>query len=110
GGKPLLILLSITLVYLVIQNAIAIGTSSLLGLPPGMSILLGSTSLIGGHGTTIAWAPIITERFGLTSALEVGIASATLGLVIASLIGGPIAQYLVTRYRLSGHQDEELTI
>ncbi|MBB3541415.1 MULTISPECIES: sodium/glutamate symporter [unclassified Rhizobium] len=110
GGKPLLILLAITLVFLVIQNAIAIGASNLLGLPPGMAILLGSTSLIGGHGTTIAWAPIISNRFGLTSALEVGIASATLGLVIASLIGGPIAQYLITRYRLSGSKDEELTI
>lgn len=110
GGKPLLILLAITLVFLVIQNAIAFGTSNLLGLPPGMAILLGSTSLIGGHGTTIAWAPIITNRFGLTNALEVGIASATLGLVIASLIGGPIAQYLITRYQLSGREDEELTI
>ncbi len=110
GGKPLLILLGITIAFLVIQNAIAIGASNLLGLPPGMSMLLGSTSLIGGHGTTIAWAPIITNRFGLTSALEVGIASATLGLVIASLIGGPIAQYLITRYHLSGPKDEELII
>ncbi|WP_431323631.1 sodium/glutamate symporter [Rhizobium sp. YTU87027] len=110
GGKPFLILLGLTLVFLVIQNLVAAGTSEILGLPPGTAILLGSTSLIGGHGTTIAWAPIITNRFGLTNALEVGIASATLGLVIASLIGGPIAQYLIKRHRLSGHRDEELTI
>lgn len=110
GGKPFLILLAVTLVFLVIQNAIAIGVSDMLGLPDGMAILLGSTSLIGGHGTTIAWAPIITGRFGLTNALEIGIASATLGLVIASLIGGPIAQYLIKRHGLSGPATEELVI
>ncbi|EPE96848.1 sodium/glutamate symporter [Rhizobium grahamii CCGE 502] len=53
-----------------------------------MIVMAGSTSLIGGQGTTIVWAPIITNRFGLTNALEVGIANATLGLVVASLIGG----------------------
>ncbi len=109
GGRPFLILLGITLVFLVIQNLVAIATSDILGLPPGTSVLLGSTSLIGGHGTTIAWAPIITSRFDLTNALEIGIASATLGLVIASLIGGPIARYLIKRHGLSG-AEEELTI
>lgn len=110
GGKPFLILLAITLVFLVIQNLIAIGTSAALGLPKGMAMLLGSISLIGGHGTTIAWAPIVTSRFGLTNALEVGIASATLGLVIASLAGGPIAQHLISRFGLKGPVNEELTI
>jgi ESS family glutamate:Na+ symporter len=110
GGKPFLILLGLTLVFLVIQNLVAFGTSSMLGLPDGVAILLGSTSLIGGHGTTIAWAPLVTSRFGLSNALEIGIASATLGLVIASLVGGPIAQYLISRNRLNGPADEELTI
>jgi glutamate:Na+ symporter, ESS family len=68
-------------------------------------VLLGSASLIGGHGTTIAWAPLISERFGLASALEIGVAAATLGLVIASLVGGPIAQFLISRHGLSGPLD-----
>jgi ESS family glutamate:Na+ symporter len=102
GGRPLLILLAVTLVYLVIQNLIAAGSVAVLGLPKGIAAFVGSASLIGGHGTTIAWAPIITQRFGIANALEVGIATATLGLVVASLIGGPIAGFLITRYRLSG--------
>src|ERR1700722_17320528 len=102
GGRPLVILLGLTVVYLVIQNLIAAGSVAALGLPKGITAFVGSASLIGGHGTTIAWAPIITERFGLSNALEVGIATATLGLVIASLIGGPIAGFLIKRYRLSG--------
>ena len=102
GGRPFLILLALTLAYLVLQNLIAAGSVAALGLPQGMTPLLGSAALIGGHGTTIAWAPIIAERFGLSNALEVGIATATLGLVVASLVGGPIAGYLIRRHALAG--------
>ena len=102
GGKPLLILLALTLVFLIIQNLIAAGSAAVLGLPEGITVLLGSASLIGGHGTTIAWAPMIAKQFGLQNAMEVGIASATLGLVVASLVGGPVAKLLITRYQLSG--------
>lgn len=102
GGWPLVTLLLLTLVYLVLQNVIAIGSSAMLGLPEGVAPLLGSVSLVGGHGTTIAWAPLIAERFGLPNALEIGIASATLGLVLASLAGGPIAGFLLKRFRLTG--------
>lgn len=106
GGKPLIILLLLTVGYLAIQNLVATGGALALGLPEGMAPLLGSVSLIGGHGTTIAWAPIISERFGLSNAMEVGIASATLGLVIASLVGGPIAGVLIKRFHLHGNDTE----
>lgn len=102
GGRPLVILLVLTVVYLGLQNAVALGAAAALKLPEGMAPLLGSVSLVGGHGTTIAWAPLISQRFGLTNALEVGIASATLGLVLASLLGGPIAGLLISRFRLRG--------
>ena len=102
GGRPLIVLLAVTLVYLVIQNLVAVGSVVALGLPKGITAVVGSASLIGGHGTTIAWAPIITQRFGITNALEVGIATATLGLVIASVVGGPIAGFLIRRHHLSG--------
>lgn len=100
GGKPLVILLLLTVAYLLVQNLVAVGAVAAVGLPSGMAPLLGSVSLIGGHGTTIAWAPIIAERFGLPNALEVGIASATLGLVLASVLGGPVAGVLMSRFKL----------
>ena len=104
GGRPFLRLLALTLAYLVIQNLIAAGSVAMLGLPKGLTAFLGSASLIGGHGTTIAWAPIISERFGIANALEVGIATATLGLVVASLVGGPVAGVLIARNHLCGPQ------
>lgn len=110
GGRPLLILLALTVLYLVIQNLIALGAVSLLDLPEGLTVFLGSASLIGGHGTTIAWAPLIAERFGVANALEVGIAVATLGLVLASLAGGPIARYLIARYHLRSEPGQEAIV
>jgi len=101
GGRPLLILLVLTLLFIVVQNIVGLTGAALVGVPSPVGVLAGSASLIGGHGTAIAWAPDIA-KLGVGSALEIGVASATLGLVIASLIGGPIARYLINRYKLSG--------
>jgi glutamate:Na+ symporter, ESS family len=106
GGRSLFILLGLTLVFLAIQNMIAAGAASILCLPAGITPLIGSAALIGGHGTTIAWAPLIAERFGLKNGLEIGVAVATLGLVASSLIGGPMARLLIVRYGLSGPRDD----
>lgn len=101
GGRPLLILLLITIAFMFAQNLTGIGVASLFDLPPAVGILGGTVSLIGGHGTTIAWAPSIAEGQGIANAMEIGIASATFGLILASLMGGPIAKLLITRHRLA---------
>lgn len=105
GGKPLLILLVLTLSYIVVQDIIGIAGASSLGLPSQVGVLTGSAALIGGHGTAIAWAPDI-QAMGIDGALEIGVAAATLGLVVASLIGGPIAKYLISRNQLVGQTNE----
>ena len=107
GGRPLGILLGLTMVFILLQSAVGIGGATLLGLPVPAGVLVGTASLIGGHGTAIAWAPEIAAEHGIANALEIGVASATLGLVIASLIGGPIAKFLLGRYALSGPPDDE---
>jgi ESS family glutamate:Na+ symporter len=60
-------------------------------------VLFGSASLIGGHGTVIAWGPVIARDNGVPGALETGIAAATLGLILASFLGGPVARFLIAR-------------
>ncbi len=105
GGKPLIILLVLTLGYIVLQDVVGVTVATLIGQPKAIGVLTGSASLIGGHGTSIAWAPEIAANHGVPNALEIGVASATLGLVIASLLGGPIAKYLLTKHQLSGQDD-----
>ncbi|WPL14902.1 Glutamate permease [Thiorhodovibrio litoralis] len=100
GGKPLLILLAITIAYMVLQNLTGISVAALFGLPASVGVLGGTVSLIGGHGTAIAWAPQIADEYGIANAMEIGIACATFGLILASLMGGPIAKFLIARYDL----------
>jgi ESS family glutamate:Na+ symporter len=100
GGKPLVILLTITIAYMILQNLTGITIASLFGLQSQVGILGGSVSLIGGHGTAIAWAPRIAEEYGISNAIEIGIACATFGLILASLMGGPIAKFLIARHDL----------
>ena len=106
GGKPLVILLVITIAYMVVQNLTGISVAALLDQPSQVGLLGGTVSLIGGHGTAIAWAPRIAEDYGITNAMEIGIASATFGLILASLMGGPIAKFLITRYDLKPEKVE----
>ena len=84
GGKPLLILLAITLGYMFLQNLTGVSVAKWLGMEPGVGLLGGTVSLIGGHGTAIAWAPKFAESYGVPNAIELGIASATFGLILAS--------------------------
>ena len=104
GGKPLAILLVLTVSYIAIQNLVGIGGATLVGIDRPIGVMTGSVSLIGGHGTAIAWAPDLVA-LGIGNALEIGIASATLGLIIASLIGGPIARFLIGRHRLQASSE-----
>ena len=110
GGKPLVILLAITVAYMVVQNLTGISVAALFDLPTPVGLLGGSVSLIGGHGTAIAWAPRITEDYGISNAMEIGIACATLGLILASLMGAPIAKFLITRHNLKPSVAEPLDV
>jgi ESS family glutamate:Na+ symporter len=100
GGRPLAILLGVTILYMLLQNATGISVATMFGLPPQVGLLGGTVSLIGGHGTAIAWSPTFAKEFGIENAMEIGIACATLGLILASLMGGPIAKYLIKRHQL----------
>ena len=110
GGKPLIILLGITLSYMVVQNLTGVSVAALFDLPTPVGLLGGTVSLIGGHGTAIAWAPRIAENYGVSNAMEVGVACATFGLIFASLMGGPIAKFLITRHKLTPEVKENLDV
>lgn len=110
GGKPLVILLAITIFFMIMQNIVGISVASMFGLEPVFGLLSGSISLIGGHGTAIAWAPKVAEEFGLEGAMEIGIASATFGLILASLMGGPIAKFLIKRHNLKPTDEQSGSI
>ena len=100
GGRSLVVLLALTILLMLAQNLLGLTLARSGGLPPATGLLMGTVSLIGGHGTTIAWAPKFADDYGVANAMEIGIAAATFGLIIASASGGPIARYLIQRHRL----------
>lgn len=107
GGKSLVILLICAVAYLFLQNLIGISVISATGLDKVVGLIGGSVSLSGGHGTTIAWAPVFIDEYGISNAMEIGIACATFGLVLGGLIGGPIAKFLINRNNLQPTSKEE---
>jgi len=107
GGKPLVILLFATIIYMAIQNVVGISVATVFGLEPIIGMLGGTVSLIGGHGTAIAWAPTFVEKYGISNAMEIGIACATFGLILASLMGGPIASFLINKHQLKPAQSDD---
>lgn len=108
GGKPLVFLAILTVLAILLQNMIGVFGASIFGFPAQAGIMFGSAALIGGHGTAIAWAPDVASATGLANAAELGVAVATLGLVLAALIGGPIAGHLIARYNLSPSRPDEV--
>jgi ESS family glutamate:Na+ symporter len=101
GGIPLVILVVATVIYMFLQNLAGIGVATALGVDPLIGLVAGTVSLIGGHGTTVAWTPVLVEQHGIANAAEIGISCATLGLVASSLMGGPVARWLINRGNLA---------
>lgn len=101
GGKPLMILLSLVILLIILQNALAIGLGTLVGIDSMTAMTAGSIPMIGGHGTAGAFGPLL-EEIGISGATTIATAAATFGLVGGSLIGGPLAERLIHKFHLSG--------
>ncbi|NWB26775.1 sodium/glutamate symporter [Pseudomonas gingeri] len=106
GGRVLGTFLLVVVGLLVVQNALGVSLAAALGLDPLMGLLAGSITLSGGHGTGAAWSSVFTEQYRVMSAAELAMASATFGLVLGGLIGGPVARLLLKRVKTQGLVNE----
>ena len=104
GGVQVIIFLVLSMVLVVAQNILGIALSSLFDLHPYIGLATGSTALVGGPGTSGAFGPLF-EQAGVHGAAAVAMAAATFGLVMGSLVGGPVAKSLIERYGLLGKSD-----
>ncbi len=101
NGRPLLILAALASLMILVQNVAGIAIAQAFGFEPQVGVVAGSMALTGRSGTTVAWAPIFYEQFGLGGMSRLGAAVNMAGLLAACAIGGPIARYLITRRRLT---------
>lgn len=101
GGLQVLLFLLVATVLIVLQNTAGVSLASLLGLDPLMGLCVGSIPLIGGHGTSGAFGPMLEQEFGVTGAATVSISVATFGLIIGGIIGGPVAKRRIRKHNLT---------
>ena len=99
GGIAIVLLFCVSSVMLIIQNLWGVSIARVFDLNPLLGLCAGSISLMGGVGSSAAFAPIMEEN-GATGGLTFAIASATFGLVMGGLVSGPIAKFLIDRHKL----------
>jgi len=106
GGRSVAIFLVAVIGTLVLQNAIGIAAAIGMDLHPLTGLLAGSITMTGGHGTGAAYAARFSTVDNLYGAMEMAMACATFGLVLGGLVGGPVAQRLITRHGLQPAQTD----
>ncbi|MEK4197955.1 sodium/glutamate symporter [Cytobacillus sp. FSL K6-0265] len=96
----------LVIVLVILQNALVPLISPLAGIEPLLGLTMASMSMAGGPGTAAAFGPTL-EGMGIENATLVGLSAATFGLVMGSIIGGPVAKYLIKKNKLSSKDVNE---
>jgi ESS family glutamate:Na+ symporter len=97
GGLSIVFMVIVAAVLIALQNLVGVGISSALGLDGKLGLLVGSIPFSGGNGTASAWGSVYAEQYGIAYADALGNAAATVGLVMAGLVGGPVAKRLFNK-------------
>jgi ESS family glutamate:Na+ symporter len=104
GGANLLLFLLVVSGFLLVQNLVGALVAYSMDLHPAIGLLSGSVTLSGGHGTGAAYAERFSSIQNIQGAMEIALASATFGLIIGGLIGGPVSQRLIKRHQLQAQE------
>ncbi len=107
GGWKLVILLGLFVLLMFMQEGIGLGMALLLDLHPLIGLMSGSVSLVGGHGTAAAYASSFSDVQNIRSAMELGMAAATAGLILGSMLAGPVAERLIRGLGTGRHGDKQ---
>ena len=105
GGPRLAAFLLALAPFLVLQNLVGLGMAKVLDMHPLMGLVGGSITLVGGHGTGAAYAARFADVNNIQDVMALAMTAATMGLVLGGIIGGPVAEWLIRRYKLNGRAD-----
>lgn len=106
SALPVFIFLAVVAVMQILQNLVGVGLAGVFQLDARLGLCMGSIPLVGGHGTAASWGHDL-EKLGCASATVVSVAAATYGLVAGSLMGGPVAKSLISKYNLKSTAEAE---
>lgn len=100
GGIVLIVYWLSAGVLSISQNVIGVAVAKLTGIHPLLGIMSGAVSMAGGHGGAAAFGETAESVMGVTGSMTVGMAAATFGLISGSLLGGPVARFLILKHDL----------
>ena len=108
GGKLCLLIAAAACLLITLQDVIGVAAGHLIGLDPFLALQCSSSSMSGGVGTASAFGAIFIEKMGAPdSAITVGVTAGTLGNIMGSLIGGPVAAFLISRHHLKSDPNDK---
>ncbi len=96
GGPAVILLLALSAAVAVLQALLGAGVALAFGQRPLLGALIGTATLAGGPATGLAFAPQF-EAAGIVGAGAVATATAMSGIVIAGLLGAPLATWLIEK-------------
>lgn len=106
GGKLCAMIAIAACLLITLQDVIGVFVGNMIGLHPLLALQCSSSAMAGGVGTASAFGPIF-ESMGAPDATTIGVAAGTMGNIMGSLIGGPVAAFLITRNNLKSDPNDK---
>jgi ESS family glutamate:Na+ symporter len=106
GGKLCIKIAFAAMLLITLQDVLGVLLGNVIGMDPLLALQCSSASMSGGVGTASAFGPIF-DKWGAQGATTVGVAAGTLGNIMGSLIGGPVAAFLISRYALKSDPNDK---
>ena len=107
GGKLCIMIAVAACLLITLQDVLAYWWATSSGWTPIWLFSCSSASMSGGVGTASAFGPIFIDWGAPESATTVGVTAGTLGNIMGSLIGGPVAAFLISRHHLKADPNDK---
>ena len=106
GGKKVITFLLVAILMVCLQNVVSSVLAGVFDWDLRLGLCTGSIPMVGGHGTAGSYGPMMEKDLGIAGANVLAVAAATYGLVAGSLMGGPTARSIISKYGLQSEESE----
>jgi ESS family glutamate:Na+ symporter len=101
GGARLMRFLLSLFPFLLAQDALGVVMARFLGLHPVLGLVAGSITLVAATAPARPMPNVSAEEHDILGVMGLTMTSATIGLILGGIIGGPVAERLIRRTALA---------
>ena len=107
GGPKVVTFLLVSIAIVCLQNVLSSALAGVFDWDLRLGLCTGSIPMVGGHGTAGSYGPMMENELGIARANVIAVAAATYGLVAGSLMGGPTARSIISKFGLRSNESSE---